>query len=151
MKKLSVYLARPMKGCKYQEVVDYYKNLKEIFDDFNIISHIPMAGEEKQDENGFLVPYNYVSEPKMVDSAIFGRDMWMVRNCDVVFANLLKSKDAISIGTTMEIGWGKLLGKHVIICMEKDNIHNHPFITQSADIIFEDEESAINYIVELNS
>jgi hypothetical protein len=57
--------------------------------------------------------------------------------------------DHVSIGCVMELAWASLLGKYTIVIMEKENIHNHAFILEAADIIFENYYDAIEYLKKL--
>ena len=76
-------------------------------------------------------------------------DLHFIRQSDIVFV-YVERDNASCIGLSVEAGYAKGLGKTVILVLEP----NHEtikdsyllFITQVADIVFEDLESGINYL-----
>lgn len=76
-------------------------------------------------------------------------DLHFIKKSDIVFVYVERSNTSC-IGLSVEAGYAKGLGKTVILVLEK----NHEtikdaylsFITQVADIVFDDLESGINYL-----
>jgi nucleoside 2-deoxyribosyltransferase len=145
---VKIYLAGPISGRGYDEVVELYKEKSLFFKTIGIEVLCPMTGkaylrnelEFKASGYGFPVSTNH---------AIFERDKWMVSTCDIVLADLSNSGDRVSIGTMMELAWASMLGKHTVIILPKENIHNHAFVLESADIIFENMDDAKKYFTDL--
>lgn len=78
-------------------------------------------------------PENLFSSPKM----IVAKDFLDVKASDIVIANLIGATKA-SIGTMVELGYAKALGKTIIVIMEEGdwpNPHRHPFVTELADAV----------------
>ena len=140
-----LYLAGSISGLSYDEVVSKINAKKEALSMYEILS--PMTGkEELRTEIKFKADFNY--NPISNNHAIFERDKWMVSQCDILFADLIGSQH-VSIGTTMELAWAAMLGKHTIVAMDQDNIHRHAFILEAADIVFCTADEAINYLQRL--
>lgn len=137
-----LYLAGSISGLSGEEVIRKIEEKKAALTMYEILS--PMTGkEELRTEIKFKADFNY--SPVSCNHAVFERDKWMVSQCDIVFADLVGAQH-VSIGTTMELAWAALLGKHTIVAMDKDNIHRHAFILEAADIVLEDLQSAIDYL-----
>jgi nucleoside 2-deoxyribosyltransferase len=142
---LKIYLAHPISGLSADEVYEYYdKAVRELKDNFEIL--YPMLGkrylrnEIKFKAEGYQNPVN-------TNHAIKERDKWMIQESDIVFIDFTGSK-IVSMGCCMELAWADLLGKHTIVVLEKGNIHRHAFILDSADIVFETYDEAIEYLKE---
>ena len=146
MKKLAIYCAHPISGLTWKEVVDYYKGIKEKLESIGLDVFQPMTGKsEIRTEIGErFQPVNFKSAVAS-NHAIFERDQWMVRNSDMLYLDLTGA-DLTSIGCMMELAWASLLGKYTVVVMDKENIHQHAFVVEAADIIFEDEATALVYL-----
>ena len=145
MKKLTVYCARPMSGLSFNVVNDYYHNIQTELTriGYNVLH--PMCGKAALKQEGeTLQPNGYVL-PVSTNHAIFQRDRWMVRQADVIFANLIGAT-AVSIGTMMELAWGFEMGKHNVVALEKGNPHNHCFVAEAAHLTYPTYEEAIEYL-----
>ena len=79
-------------------------------------------------------PDMYPSNALCAPSGIISRDHNDVKNCDVMVACFLgMSERKSSIGTCVEFGWADAYRKPVVMVIEdKDNIHNHAFLTEIA-------------------
>ena len=106
-----------------------------------------IAKEELRTELEFK-SVGYDGVPASTNHAIYERDNFMVQSADIVYANLMNTK-IVSIGTVMELAVASHLRKHTIVAMEKGNIHFHAFVIESADIIYESHEDAIEYLNKL--
>jgi len=145
MKKLKIYLARPISGCTGQEVIDYYTDYKQYCENMGYDVFSPMVGKTNLRTEISLKAHGIEGNPITTNHAIIERDRWMVSNADVIFANLLKV-DRVSIGTCMELAWAHQLGKHTVTVMEKENIHQHAFVLEASDIVFDNEREAMEYL-----
>lgn len=141
---MKIYLARPISGHSYDEIVDYYERTSAFLKHIGYQVLSPMTGKEVL-RNEIQFKSEGYQNPVSTNHAVIERDRWMVDTSNIVYANLIDSKH-VSIGTTMELAWGHDKGKHTIVAMEKDNIHRHAFIIESADVIFETNEDALNYL-----
>lgn len=145
---MKIYLAGSISGLEYDEVVNRYKGLSVLLKTYGYETLCPMTGktylrtETKLKAGG----YNY---PVSTNHAIFERDKWMVGQCDIVLADLSNSGERVSIGTMMELAWASMLGKHTIIILPEENIHNHAFVLESGDVIFRTTEETLNYLKDL--
>ena len=77
------------------------------------------------------------------------RDIWMVRQCDVFYLNLMDAGERVSIGGVMELAVAAALGKHTVVSMGAENIHRHAFVLEAADVIYETHEEAMKYLERL--
>lgn len=145
---MKVYCVHPISGLSYQEVMEYYNSIEQFLNTIGYDVLCPMKGKDAMRTEVAFRSHGYDNTPISTNHAIFGRDQWMIRQSDIVFANLSGAKN-VSIGSCMELAWASMLGKHVIVVMEKENIHVHTFVLEAADIIFEDLESAKNYMSRL--
>lgn len=143
---MKLYLAHPISGLTGNEVFKYYDEVSAILSKYyKILS--PMTGKDYLRNDNKCVPSGYKNAISN-DHAIFQRDTWMVSQSDVVFCDFTGS-DKISIGCCMELAIASFLNKHTIVVMNENNIHNHSFILESADIIFNTFDEGINYLIEL--
>jgi nucleoside 2-deoxyribosyltransferase len=92
--------------------------------------------------------------------AIFGRDSWDVRQCDIVLVNV-KGLEVASVGTLIEMGIAHAEGKLILLVIGEDewtirtpgveatpttNPFDHVFVHQVSDIVVHDLEEAIEII-----
>jgi len=147
--KLSIYLAGPITGQTGEGVVSRYEEKIAILSDFGYMVYQPMLGKMNLRTEATFKSGGY-DHLIANDHAIFQRDHWMVSLVDVVLVDLSTSEDHISIGTMMELAWASHLGKHVILVMPNDNVHNHAFVRQAATIHFQTLDNAYDYLKELS-
>lgn len=145
---MKIYLARPISGYSYDEVVNYYDSTVSYLKTLGYDVLYPMCGKGYL-RNEIKFKAEGYGQPLSTNRAIVGRDRWMVHQADVVLANLTESQH-VSIGTVCELAWAFDNKKHVIIVMEKENIHRHAFVIEFADVIFETSEEALAYLAELS-
>jgi nucleoside 2-deoxyribosyltransferase len=144
-----IYLAGPISGKSYDEVVSLYKDKSNFLNEVGYEVLCPMTGKTYLRTELKFRESGYDGFPVSTNHAIFERDKWMVSNCDIILADLSNSGDRISIGTMMELAWASLLGKHTLIILPKDNVHKHAFVLESGDIVFETLEEANKYLIDL--
>jgi nucleoside 2-deoxyribosyltransferase len=84
---------------------------------------------------------------EMRPSAIYERDMFDVRNADIILANM-NDADIASLGSSHEIGYADALGRATIILVARPgNLYReHPIVAQAAGVIFDELPEAIHYI-----
>lgn len=140
--RLKIYLAGSIVGVSIKDLKEYFHYTKISLEEIGFQVFTPFIESDslanKLDDEG--------KDPSDTARAIVDRDKWMVRTSDIILCNLLSGKERVSIGSVAEITLAKELGKHVIVIMQKENIHQHPFVTEAADVIFTDEEEAIIYL-----
>lgn len=147
-KPFYIYCVHAMSGLKWEEVEEYYKNTKRDLDALGYYVMHPMCAKSELKGNKFDPKAGESSSPIVSAHGITRRDHWMVRMSNIVFADLSKCKKA-SIGSVSEIAVGYTHGKHTIVVMEKGNIHEHAFLKEQADIIFETYDEALDYLGKL--
>lgn len=142
-----LYLARPISGCTADEVYNYYKEKTEFFSDLGYFVLHPMVGksELRCEEKFKSSDYRHAAA---TNHAIFERDTWMVSKADIVYLNLVDAS-IVSQGCLGELFTGARLGKHTIVAMPEENIHQHAFVIEAADIIFNTEDEAERYLTKL--
>jgi len=144
--KLKIYFAGPISGMSGDEVFAYYDGIKKEFGGIATILS-PMTGKAELRFKKNYAPEGY-DNPVANDHAIVERDLWMVRQADVVFVNLFLT-EWVSIGSVSELAWAHLLGKQTVIALEEGNIHEHAFVVQMADIRYPNPRMARDYLKEL--
>lgn len=148
-----VYLAGPIAGLGYDETTDWRNVVTMELHPIKCLS--PMRGKEylqgeKQDVHNHVFMPGYetaMSGPK----GIVSRDRFDVARCDLVFMNLVRSnKDTdtlgankVSIGTMVELGWADAYRKPVVVILDDNNPHIHPFVLEIAGFITTSLEDAI--------
>lgn len=143
--KKTLYIAHPISGLSGKEIFDYFDNAKDLLKEYyNILS--PMTGKDYLREIDKAMPSGY-KNPISNNHAIFQRDTWMISQSDIVFCDV-SGIEKISIGCCMELAIASWLNKHTILIMN-NNTHNHAFVLEASDIIFEDYDEGIRYLIEL--
>lgn len=136
-------MAHPITGLTGKEVIDYYNDIYGLLKDKYYILN-PLSGKQHLYNDGLCVSHGY-EHPVCTNHAIFERDMWMVKQADVVFCDF-ENASKISIGCAIELGVAAALGKHTVLVMDKDNVHNHAFVLEAADIIFDNFQDGLTYL-----
>lgn len=144
---MKIYCTKPMKGCSFEAVVEYYNEIQGILEDMGWVFLNPMcgknylAGEKSFKNSGY-------TQPLSNDQAIVERDRWMVKQSDVLLVNLLGTKE-VSIGSMFEMSWGYDCGKHIVTVMENDSIHYHAFTLKCSHVLYNNLGEAIDYLGKL--
>lgn len=148
---MKIYIAGPISGMSYDEVSSYFRDTKITLEEagFTVVS--PMTGKKELRTELEFRKEGYDNVPVATNHAIYNRDRWMVTQSDIIYANLMNCGDRVSIGTCMELAWAFDKGKHVVIAMDKENIHRHAFVLESAHIVFESHNDAIKYLFNLQN
>lgn len=148
--KLRVYLAGSITGLSYDEVVNYFLGAKQVLEMMGYEVFHPMTAKGYlRNEIEFKAKSYGTHSPISSNHGIVERDRWMVENSDILLINLLNSGDRVSIGSMFELAWGHQLGKHTIVMMPDDNIHQHAFVLEGADVVLTTLEDALEYLGKL--
>jgi len=149
--KLKIYLAGPIAGQKGGTVSATFAEKSAILSDFGYLVYSPMVSKEHLIlKSETFKASGYEEFPVSTNHAIFARDKWMVTQVDIILADLTHTGDRVSIGTMMEIAWGNLLGKMVIVVMPDGNNHDHLFVHEASTHIFKNLEDVYDYLKELS-
>lgn len=143
---MKIYIAHQITGLTFDEVVDYYNWAREYFGDelgYDVLCPMTAKGFLRTDENERFKPRDY-KYPQSTNHAIAERDKWMVEQCDVLYCDFTGS-DRVLIGCIFELAWAHLLGKHTVTVIPEGNIHQHAFILEASDIVFQNAKDACDY------
>lgn len=145
MEGLKIYLAGPISGESYENVTEKIRMIRHHLEGVGYKVMHPMTGKGNLRTEIKFKSVGYDGIPASSNHAIYERDKWMVRNADVVLFHLANTA-RVSIGSMFELAWAALEDKHTIVVMENDNIHEHAFVFEAADIIFPNLQSALGYL-----
>lgn len=143
---MKVYLAGPISGQSGSSVFgDFEERQRELAPYYEVLSPLTGKGEIRNELKYRSHGYDH---PLAQNHAIIERDRWMVSQADVIYINLMHA-ERVSIGSMMELAWAHEMGKHSIVAMPKEGIHNHAFVLEAADVVYHDHRDAMNYLIEL--
>ena len=144
---MKIYLVGPISGESYGDVVASIEERRSaLLDQVDGVEiYHPMTGKGHLRTETKFKSTGYAGSPVSSNRAIFGRDKWMVSQADVIVADF-SSATIASIGSMFELAWAHLQGKLVVVIMGEDNVHQHAFVLQAADVIFEDFEEVVEYL-----
>ena len=145
MEGLKIYLAGPISGESYDSVVSKIQMIRDRLAQLGYQVMHPMTGKGKLRTEIKFKSVGYDGVPTSSNHAIYERDKWMVRQADVVLFNLGNTA-RVSIGSMFELAWAALEDKHTIVVMEQDNIHEHAFVFEAADIVLPNLTAALEYL-----
>jgi hypothetical protein len=145
---VTVYLAGPIRGLAYDSAIGWRQDVEAKLDDVGIKCLSPMRNKELiKTVDKILDSYENMNGYSSKD--IFNRDKFDIINSDILLFNFLNRKVSI-IGSLFELAWGHLLNKYCIVVVNKDSIYaKHPFVKESACIMFENLDEAVDYIAKL--
>ena len=144
---MKIYIAGPITGLSYDQVMGRFKEQSDTLKSYGYDVLCSMVGKDYLKDEKFLHGEGYAT-PASNSHAIKGRDMWMVRQCDVILIDF-SAGDVASIGSCFEMAWANMLGKHIVVVVPEGNIHQHAFVTECADIVFPAIEDAYRYLKDL--
>jgi nucleoside 2-deoxyribosyltransferase len=147
---MKIYLAHAISGLSYGEVMNYYVKTSEFLKSIGYEVLCPMTGKDALRNETKFKAHGIDKVPLATNHAIIERDRWMVTESDIVYISLVGTK-GVSIGSVMEMAWAHQLGKHSILAMEPGNIHEHAFVLEAADIRYESEAEAEEYLARLKN
>ncbi len=143
-----IYLVHPMSGLNWEEVEMYYSKVKPMLESYGYFVMHPMVAKKELKSKKFDPKARETGSAVVTPHAITRRDHWMVRKADIIFADLSGAKDK-SIGSISEIATAYELGKHTVGVVEKGNKHEHAFMLEQFDIIYNNLNDAIEYLKKL--
>lgn len=146
---MKIYIAGSISGKAVEEVQDYFREASTLLRAMGYEVLSPMTGKGKLRTESVYRAKDY-RYPIATNRAIIGRDRWMVGQADIIYCNLYEAVHA-SIGSMMELAWAYELRKHSIVVMGEENIHQHAFVLQAADIVFPTTGDAEEYLADLIS
>lgn len=141
---MKIYIAGSISGKTREEVTKYFSETKALFENWGFTVFNPMTGKGHLRTEKIYQAKDY-RHPISTNRAIIGRDRWMVGQVDIVYMNLASAEFA-SIGSMFELAWAYDMHKHIVAVIPQDNIHQHAFVLQAADIVFQNTEEALDYI-----
>ena len=145
MGKVVVYLGGPIRGLSYDEASNWRNQAIERLSEVGIECLSPMRGKELIKEESKITD-SYENLKGCSSKDIFNRDKFDVSRSDILLFNFTNRKVSI-IGSLFELAWGHLLGKYCVLAVDKESIYaKHPFVKESASIIFDNIEDAIDYV-----
>lgn len=143
---MKIYCAHPISGLSGDEVINYYTNIHKVLKDIGYTVFQPMTAKGYFRPEKEFKACNYANgHPTSTNHAIKERDQWMVINSDIVLVDFTGAKEK-SIGCVSELAWGDILHKQTIVVMDKNNVHQHAFTLEEADIVFETLDEALDYL-----
>lgn len=145
---MRIYLVHPISGLSYDEVVNYYSEKVKFCKSLGLEVLCPMTGKNYLRNELALRAHGYDKHPASTNHSIYTRDKWMVKSADLIYASFIGAKSA-SIGSTMELAWASDWDKHIIVAMEPENVHRHAFMLEAANVIFNTEKDADEYLEKL--
>lgn len=150
---ISVYLCGPMAGKTLEEAAEWRKYVARVLEPlgFRIIS--PIRGEEKNlvEDGKFTVDGEGrgTKNPVMHPKSIYTRDMFDIRQSDILLANLAGAPQS-STGSTFELGYAAALSIPILMVAEKGSVYEQHGITrEAADVVFETLDEAVAYLAEI--
>lgn len=142
---MKVYCVHPISGRSADDVFSYYTGVKTDLEAMGYDVLIPMFGKGSLRTEIAFKAHGQEGNPLTANHAIFNRDKWMVKQADILYANLLGAKH-VSIGSMFELAWGSDNDKQNVVVMEEDNIHRHAFVLEAATVVYNNAEDAMAYL-----
>ena len=145
-----VYLSGPILGETYESARYGWRKLValQLLPGIQVLS--PMRHEGHLAETVGVIgddqPAHFFAGARI----IVEKDMLDIRRCDLVLVNLLGATK-VSIGTVSEMGMAFAMDKTIITVIEPDNIHQHPFVTETSSLVLDNLDDAIYAINSLLS
>lgn len=148
---LTIYLCGPMTGQLPGEAAGWRRDVIDELVPAGFIVTSPMRVETRHLNVKKPIAADAFGErskiAEMRPSAIYERDMFDVRNADIILANMNEAT-AASLGSSHEIGYADAMGKATIILVARPGnmYREHPITSQAAGVIFDELEEAVTYI-----
>ena len=143
---MKVYLAGPITGYDYGSINGWREDVVNHLKQFGIKGYSPMRGKSYLSKEE-MIKDSYSDFTMASITGINVRDYNDCKTADAILVNLLGSKK-VSIGTVMEIAWGRAFQIPVVLVMEKGNIHEHGML-EFGNIIAPDLNEGVEAIVQI--
>lgn len=146
---MKVYLAGPITGCSYKGATTWREAATRYLARYGLTAFSPMRnkeylGGEEEIALSYNLPEHFMSQPKH----LFNRDKNDVLTSNALLINLYGA-ERISIGTMFELAWAHILNIPTVVVMELDNLHVHPFVTESASFVVPNLDMGCEVIIKL--
>jgi len=140
---MKIYLAGPMTGLSRREANDWRLLVSDRLRFCTILS--PMRAKEflNEEDSGELNQH-----PLTAPKGIVSRDFFDVGQADILIVNLLGAK-RVSIGTMFEMAWAFQNKTPMVLIIESENIHRHPFPLEVANFTVATVEDAIDLVLRI--
>ena len=145
---MEIYVARPITGLDYYTVANYFCDVRDVLAGYGYTVLLPFAGKGYLKGKTNFKAEGEMEHPPSTGHALTLRDRWMVTKTDILYLNLLEATK-VSIGCMMELAWAYDHGKHCVVVMEPDNLHQHAFVREAAHVVFATETEALEYLKKL--
>jgi nucleoside 2-deoxyribosyltransferase len=145
-----VYCAGPISGKNLGEMYRAFTKRAEVLQGMGFEVLHPFLGMDELNIDEVAKAKGY-EDPIACDRAIFGRDRWMIKQADILFADLTNAKTKVSIGTTMELAWGYEREEVLVIVagLNTGDAMDHAFVHEAADLVFPTYENALAFLKHL--
>jgi len=144
MSRYLVYLAGPISGLPYGEVVNWREKVASMLPE-QVEALSPMRDKEYLSRKKKLSKVGYEDHALSAPKGITCRDRNDVSRCDVLFVYLLGATQA-SIGTVMEIAWADIFRIPTVVVMESKNIHQHGMLQEAVGFVVETLEEGVEVV-----
>jgi len=142
---MKVYLAGPISGQSYDAVEGIINQKRAILENYGYEVSSPLVSKTAVRTDVKLRAEGY-GHPESTNHAIFERDRWLVENCDIIFVDFTDAGERASLGSCMEMAWGCMLDKYIVAVIPKGTVHEHAFLLEASDIVYETREEALKYL-----
>lgn len=141
--KYICYLAGPITGVSFKGATDWREDAKENLDP-SIAGMSPLRGKKYLSQEK-SIEHTYEDIALSSAKGITARDHNDCKRSDALLVNLLGS-ETVSIGTVMEVAWAGAYGVPIVLVMDKDNIHQHAMLRETAGFIVESLEEGVHIV-----
>jgi len=124
---MKVYLAGPITGSSYGQVTSWREEVKAKLAEAGITGYSPMRGKaylSKEDK----IKDSYSDKTMSSIVGINVRDYNDCKTADAILVYFPPETSKVSIGTVMEIAWGRAFQVPVVI-VDQSTLHDHGMLT----------------------
>lgn len=140
-----IYLAGPIAGCDKGEANDWREYVMHKLDAPGVQGVSPLRCEPLIGDR-YELQYD---DPRFGTPEAIGSKNWFdTNNCDIVLAYMPTPEAGRmhSVGTILEIGWARAIGKPVILVSDDEYLHEHPVMQYATNWRLTDLDDAIDVI-----
>lgn len=138
------YLAGPITGQSYDNANDWREDVKTKLDP-SIAGMSPFRGKAYLSQQKEILD-TYEDIALSSAKGITARDFNDCQRADMILANFLPCNGKVSIGTVMEIAWGRAFNVPVVVVMDESNPHWHAMIRESVGFIVPTLDEAVHIV-----
>jgi len=132
---MRVYLAGPITGHSPGDIANWRETVRAECKDVDFVDPALAAYDAG---NSYSKPETGAEALRRLNHGRFvlDRNKLLIKNCDLIFANVLGGNDRVSIGTVGELFLAYSYGKSVIVVREQsENIHDHAMLNAIASTV----------------